>query len=124
MLMNDMSLEDLNQLVVEWAENKGIFESATVQDQMEKTYEELAEVTDEIEAYGSAILGGSTNDVSVIEHARNKVCLEYGDVLVTLLIQLAMLDLTPNECLQAAYEKISVRKGKMVGGKFVKEGDY
>lgn len=46
-----------------------------------------------------------------------------GDVVVTLIILGQQNGLTLEECLQCAYDEIKGRKGKMVNGVFVKEGD-
>jgi len=44
-----------------------------------------------------------------------------GDVLVTLIILSKQLGHDPVECLQEAFHEIKDRKGKTVGGSFVKE---
>lgn len=44
-----------------------------------------------------------------------------GDITVTLIIIAAQLDMPYENCLQAAYDQIKHRKGKMVNGIFVKE---
>lgn len=46
-----------------------------------------------------------------------------GDSFVTLIGMCHHLGLNPNECLDRAYEAIKDRKGKVVNGSFVKEGD-
>jgi NTP pyrophosphatase (non-canonical NTP hydrolase) len=46
-----------------------------------------------------------------------------GDILVTLIILSAQLDIDLTECLEMAYQKISKRKGKTIDGLFVKEED-
>ncbi len=47
-----------------------------------------------------------------------------GDVVVTLIILAQQNTLTLEDCLAAAYKEIADRKGKMVNGVFVKEGDF
>jgi hypothetical protein len=42
-------------------------------------------------------------------------------MLVTIIILAKLCDLTTTECLEAAYDVIKTRKGKMVNGLFVKE---
>ena len=42
-------------------------------------------------------------------------------MLVTIIILAQLCDLTTTECLEAAYDVIKTRKGKMVNGLFVKE---
>ena len=46
-----------------------------------------------------------------------------GDMLVVMINILARNKLTLEECLEVAYEDIKDRKGKMVDGIFIKEGD-
>ncbi len=43
-----------------------------------------------------------------------------GDAFVTLIILAKQLGLTPNECLEAAWNEIKDRTGKTVDGVFVK----
>ena len=102
-----MNSIELIQAVRDWAEEKGIFEKATVQTQMEKFLEEVEELKEELTAYN--------------KYSNQHVMLEMGDVLVTLIILAEMHNFSIFEALQMAYDKISKRKGKMVDGKFVKE---
>jgi len=44
-----------------------------------------------------------------------------GDITVTLIIQAEMQGLDFQDCLQAAYDVISKRTGKMIDGQFVKD---
>ena len=44
-----------------------------------------------------------------------------GDIMVTLIIQAKMQDLSLEECLESAYNVIAKRTGKMVNGQFVKD---
>ena len=46
-----------------------------------------------------------------------------GDIFVTLIILCEQLGITPIECLEFAYKKISKRKGKTINGVFIKEED-
>lgn len=46
-----------------------------------------------------------------------------GDIIVTLVLQAQMWGLTLTECLDAAWEEIRDRKGRMVDGIFVKESN-
>lgn len=94
--------------VIEWALEKGIFDKSNSIKQLEKTYEELGEVVHEINQH---------------PQDPNNILLEFGDVLVTLVIAMEMNQIHPTDALKAAYEKISKRNGKMVDGKFVKESE-
>ena len=53
----------------------------------------------------------------------NKIEIEdaLGDILVTIIIQAEMHELSLVDCLESAYNVISKRTGKMVDGQFVKD---
>lgn len=46
-----------------------------------------------------------------------------GDILVTLIIQCEFWDFTLEDALEHAWEQIKDRRGTMINGQFVKEGD-
>jgi NTP pyrophosphatase (non-canonical NTP hydrolase) len=48
---------------------------------------------------------------------------DIGDMMVVLINIMVRNNLTINECLSVAYADIKDRKGKMIDGVFVKEGD-
>ena len=101
-------MRELTTKIVAWAHERGIFDpengsSALVQ--TSKLIEEVIELRDEL------LLGGAG------------VKLELGDCLVVLTLIAEFEETNLEECLAAAYAKIKDRKGRMVGGKFVKEGD-
>ena len=48
---------------------------------------------------------------------------DIGDMMVVLINIMVRNNLTMDECLSVAYNDIKDRKGKMVDGVFVKEGD-
>ena len=95
---------ELEVLIEEWAEEKGILDKATPIKQALKTLEETTELC-------SAI---ANNDLEEIKDA-------IGDIMVTLIIQAKMQGMTIEECLNAAYDVISKRTGKIVNGQFVKD---
>ena len=99
-----MEYRELEQLVIKWADEKGIFEKGNTMAQAEKTHEEVLELI-------SAI---NDDDKEEIVDA-------LGDILVTIIIQAEMQGLSLEDCLLSAYNVISKRKGKMINGKFVKE---
>ena len=94
----------LEKQVEQWAKDKGILDKATPIAQALKTLEETTELLTAI----------NNNDRAEIIDA-------IGDIVVTLIIQCKMQELTLEECLQSAYNVISKRKGKMINGQFVKE---
>ena len=95
----------LIQLTTTWARDKGILNTTDPKPQMLKVMAEVGELADDL---------GKGNDPRG----------ELGDVLVTLICLSGILNITLEESLGLAYEKISKRNGVMVNGIFVKEGDY
>lgn len=94
----------LEALVEDWAEDKGIIKNGTPTAQALKTLEECNELIDAIDKEHK----GETVDA-------------LGDVLVTLIIQAKMQGVDLLDCLQIAYDVISKRTGKMEKGMFVKD---
>ena len=94
------------EAVLNWAKDRGILDNGTVEGQMTKLQEEFDELKDAI----------AINDEAEIKDA-------IGDMQVVLIILAELLDMDAQEALQEAYNTISQRKGKMVNGVFVKDGD-
>jgi NTP pyrophosphatase (non-canonical NTP hydrolase) len=101
-----MSLSNLEQSTIEWAEDKGIFVKATPMSQAIKTLEECHEM----------LMAINKNDRPETKDA-------IGDQVVTLAIQAHMQGWTLEECWQSAYDVIAKRTGKMVNGQFVKDSE-
>lgn len=101
-----MNYEELENKVVDWAKEKGIFKKATPMTQALKTMEEVTELLTAI----------NRNDGDEVIDA-------LGDILVTIIIQARMQNLELVDCLESAYNVISKRKGKMINGQFVKDED-
>ena len=99
-----MDYNQLEALVIEWAENKGILEKATTAAQANKTMEECQELIDAIQ-----------------DDNREEISDALGDILVTIIIQAKMQNMSLVECLEGAYNIIAKRTGKMVDGQFVKD---
>lgn len=99
-----MEYRELEKLVIEWADDRGIFEKGSKMSQALKTLEEVGELINSI-------------------HKDDKIGVEddLGDILVTIIIQAEMQGLSLEDCLLSAYNVITKRKGVMVEGKFVKE---
>ncbi len=95
---------ELECLIENWAEEKGILAKATTMKQAEKTHEEVLELMSAID-----------------EDNREEIKDAIGDIIVTLIIQAKMQGMTIEECLNAAYDVISKRTGKMINGQFVKD---
>ena len=99
-----MDYFELECAVEEWAQEKGILSKATPMAQALKTLEECTELCTAINA-----------------DARPEIIDAMGDIMVTLIIQAKMQDLSLEECLESAYNVIAKRTGKMVNGQFVKD---
>jgi NTP pyrophosphatase (non-canonical NTP hydrolase) len=101
---NMRSYNELEALVIAWAHQKGILDNGTPRAQAMKTWEE----TDEL------ITAIDSNNKAEIEDA-------LGDILVTIIIQAEMQQMSLIDCLESAYNVIAKRTGKMVNGQFVKD---
>lgn len=105
-LLNTIKSTLLLNSILDWAEARNLILGAKPKDQFVKTVEELGEIA----------AGMARNDLDKVKDG-------IGDVIVTLTILAAQYGLTIEECLQQAYNDIKDRKGKMIDGIFVKEGD-
>ena len=99
----------MNELIekeFQWGKDRNLIEGTTPHKQCLKTMSELGELAD----------GINKDRINEIKDG-------IGDVIVTLILIGKQYDLTIEECLQAAYDEIKDRKGRMVDGVFVKDGD-
>ena len=97
-------LSELVALIQNWAWDRNLIDGSTPNAQMLKLMEEVGELA-----------GGVCKDkADVIKDS-------IGDVFVVLTIIAAQMGWSIEECVQAAYNEIKERKGKMVDGVFVKE---
>jgi NTP pyrophosphatase (non-canonical NTP hydrolase) len=99
-----MSFDELSDNVIGWAADKGILEKENAPKQLLKVLEEVGETA------GSLL---KSNEEGIKDGI--------GDSFVTLIILSKQLGLTPQECLEAAWNEIKDRKGKTQGGVFVKD---
>lgn len=161
-----IKMKDLNDKIIQWAEDRGIFEKSSPIKQQRKTVEEMGELfeavnkgnTDDIkmeigDVYVTLVLQAKMNnakirDVSLIVRSAgigiDSIPSNIGDITESLTdidgasfsiessIRSAMVslagaaidnDLTIIECVQAAYDKISKRKGDMKDGIFIKDNE-
>lgn len=98
-------LQTLVNSVEEWSKNKGLHK-ADPNKQALKVFEEVGEV--------AAALARS--DMHELKDG-------IGDTVVTLIILAQQNGMDLKECLNAAYDEIKYRTGKMVDGVFVKSSD-
>lgn len=99
-----MKYNELEALVIAWAEQKGIFAKGNPEAQCDKTLEEVYELSQAIK-----------------ENDKEEIIDALGDILVTIIIQAEMQGLKLEDCLLSAYNVISKRTGVMIDGQFVKD---
>ena len=95
---------ELEYEVLDWAQERGLLDESNSGKQLLKTVSEVGELAD-----------------AFIKVDEDNIKEELGDVLVCLIIFANQLGLDPTDCLTIAYNKISGRKGKTVGGVFIKD---
>lgn len=111
-----MTFEQLQEKVLEWADDKDLLHSENSEKQFMKFIEEVFEFKTEMDFYSNkAEILKSINK----EHMED----EMGDIFVTLVILCEQLGIDPVVCLEMAYKKISKRRGKTINGTFVKSED-
>ena len=100
-----MSYAEVEMKVVQWGEARGIVQNATAMSQAIKTLEETTELLAAINKKN-------------VEETKDAV----GDIVVTLIMVCAVLDINLVDCLKGAYNEIKDRKGYLTKeGVFVKE---
>lgn len=115
-----MEYDELEDLVIAWADEKGILDKATPLAQARKTEEEVHEL---LEAVGhqqngeKEFINSKGKKVNTEEEVKDAL----GDILVTIIIGAELQGLSLVDCLQSAYDIISKRTGKMIDGQFVKD---
>tara|TARA_R110001592_G_scaffold52851_2_gene162159 strand:+ start:2333 stop:3091 length:759 start_codon:yes stop_codon:yes gene_type:complete len=87
----------------DWAKNKGILDKGDIKTQSLKLYEEAGELAR-----------------AVINNDRAEIIDAIGDIVVVLTSVAYFADTSIEECIEAAYNEIKDRKGKMSNGSFVK----
>tara|TARA_R110000868_G_scaffold188768_6_gene431575 strand:- start:69 stop:419 length:351 start_codon:yes stop_codon:yes gene_type:complete len=113
-----MNIEELEQKIIQWGIDRNLIGptgEATKAGQQKKTEEEVRELYDAIRIVDF----GFTEYQE--EEANPDVRDAIGDIIVTLVMQAQMWGLTLTECITAAWNEIKDRRGKMIGGVFVKE---
>ena len=100
-----MSYAEYEMKIVQWGEARGIVQNATALSQAIKTLEEVTELFDAINKKN-------------LDEAKDAV----GDIVVTLIMVCAVMDIDLVSCLRGAYGEIKDRKGYLTPeGIFVKE---
>ena len=91
-------------LIRQWATDRNLIEGATRHAQMLKLTEEVGELA-----------------AGIAKSKEDEVRDAIGDCVVVLTILAAQSGLTIDECVEAAYNEIKDRKGRMVDGVFVRD---
>lgn len=100
-----MSYAEVEMKIVQWGEARGIVQNATAMSQAIKTLEETTELLDALNKKN-------------LDEAKDAI----GDIVVTLIMVCAVLDLDLVQCLKGAYAEIKDRKGYLTKeGVFIKE---
>lgn len=97
-------MEELVEKIAQWHRDRNLIDGSTDKDQYMKLIQEAGELSDHI------CRGRDIKD-------------DIGDMMVVLINIATRNNLTVTECLNAAYNDIKDRKGRMIDGVFVKEAD-
>jgi NTP pyrophosphatase (non-canonical NTP hydrolase) len=120
-----MLYEELQQKVIEWANEKGILEKSNPVKQLTKTQEELDETMEALRRLAALDFQEVFKEINDPESEKTSALFEakdgIGDMLVTIIILAEMIGFNSIDCLQTAYDVIKGRTGKMVDGLFVKD---
>lgn len=112
--------------IEDWAEARNLIRGSTPLKQVNKTSEEVNELVAALGAM-EAIKHIETSELDSGAWAKHYLTARemakdaIGDVVVTLVIIACQLGIPFEQCVDAAYEEIKDRKGKMINGIFVKE---
>lgn len=119
-----MRFKDLKDKVLSWADDKDLLYEENADKQFMKFIEEVFEFKCEFDHLFRIDRTSEEvySDYELIETEENMM-LEMGDIFVTLIILCKQLGIDPVVCLEMAYDKIKNRKGKTIGGTFIKESD-
>jgi len=95
---------DYVELIKQWHHDRNLIEGSDDKSQFCKLIQEAGELSDNI------CKGKDIRD-------------DVGDMMVVLINIMERNGLSMEDCLEVAYDDIKDRKGKMIDGVFVKEGD-
>ena len=103
-MIKDKKVMNYEELIGQWHKDRNLIDGSTDKDQYMKLIQEAGELSD------SLCKGKDIKD-------------DIGDMMVVLINIMVRNNLTMDECLSVAYNDIKDRKGKMIDGVFVKDGD-
>ena len=95
---------DYEKMIGQWHQDRNLIKGSSDKDQFLKLMQEAGELSD------SLCKGKDIRD-------------DIGDMMVVLINIMVRNNLTMKDCLAVAYEDIKDRKGRMIDGIFVKDGD-
>lgn len=104
MMDNVNKLEILEFKISQWHRDRNLIEGSTDKDQFAKLIQECGELSDNM------CKGKDMKD-------------DIGDIMVVLINIMARNNYSMLDCLEQSWNDIKDRKGKMIDGIFVKEGD-
>ena len=115
-----MKYQELEKLVIEWADDKGILSKATPIAQADKSFEEVEELKEAVLAQSNGF-AKFINSKGKIVYTKDEIKDALGDILVTIIIGAELQGLSLEDCLESAYNVISKRTGVMRNGTFIKD---
>ena len=97
--------------VIDWADERGLLDSDddSIKSQVLKLGSEYGELADSVAKNGGEDCHDTIDAI--------------GDMLVVMIILCDKMGISIESCLESAYNEIKDRKGKLVNGTFIKEGD-
>jgi NTP pyrophosphatase (non-canonical NTP hydrolase) len=101
-----MTMTEKRKKVIDWANERNLIHEENAKTQFIKLVEEVGEM-----------------GKSLLKNNKGQLKDDFGDVQIVLIILAEQLGIDLDECLELAYNEIKDRKGKMIGGSFVKESD-
>ncbi len=99
-----MKLTNEFQLIREWADSRGIYDSGDPKTQCIKLFEEAGELSK-----------------AILNNDQDEVVDAIGDIVVVLTNLAVLRGVNIEDCINSAYQVIKDRKGAMSNGTFVKE---
>lgn len=118
----DATVEQLETLVIDWAEERNIVPDTSIEGCMGRMYSS----DEDIKKFQQAQFVKLQEEVNELKEAidtdNNEEFIDaIGDIMVCLTMQANIIDEGLTQCFAHAYAQIKDRKGKMVDGVFVKE---
>lgn len=101
-----MKLTNEFNSIINWADERGILNNATVDTQFIKLQEEIGELA-----------------ISILKKDESLFKDSIGDCVVVLTILAKLKNMSIEDCINSAYDEIKNRKGKMINGVFTKQNE-